>query len=234
MYSYAPRVSIPAKDLSSVIEIWSTSCQSIIAYEHEADEEVTTTHCHILMEGSKYATAEQYKRQLYECLPNEKRKGNELWAWSHKDFKKPDSKFIGYMNKNGKSQKVYNKGYTEEVITTAIDAWKDKQHEYKTKEGTHESFTDRMIHQTVMTYRHYQKISDAFHDINIQDYPLDQQVDYLFTAVRRTAFSEIWHDTGKVPVSSVYKQVAGSAFMKLCEKYNVFNYGMSKLLDKWY
>lgn len=95
--NYAPRISIPYSDISNVFMSWSDVCNQFIVFEHEPDEEVKTQHCHLLIIGSTLKE-EALKRKLFKLYPTS-RKGNELWAWTHKDYPNPDLSFIKYMSK---------------------------------------------------------------------------------------------------------------------------------------
>lgn len=105
MPNYAPRLSMSFMELSSVFDVWGKSCESMVVYEHPQDTSVKTTHCHVLMINSKYATAEQYKRQFHELVKTD-RKGNALWEWEHKEYGNPDKGFIKYMTKGKYAPKL--------------------------------------------------------------------------------------------------------------------------------
>jgi len=124
---------MPFVDLSGITQIWAESCEKLIAFQHEADEEIATTHVHFLMINSTYATAEQYKRMFYENVHThefgeERPKGNELWAWKHKDYPNPDITYIKYMGK-GTLKPLFNKGFTEAEIKYQINQWEEREHE---------------------------------------------------------------------------------------------------------
>lgn len=134
--NYAPRVSMSYVELSTVLSLWAKSCESMVVYEHDADEEVATTHCHLLMIKSKYATPEPLKRQLYEVLSNEKRKGNDLWAWTHKDYPDPDLCYITYMSK-GILEPVMTQNLSSSLIESYKKKWVDRKEEVRdTKKGS--------------------------------------------------------------------------------------------------
>lgn len=102
MRNYAPRISLPYHDVSGVVAMWADACQRVAVYEHEADEEVNTTHVHMILIECVFETAEALKRQFRKLI-NTTRKGNELWSWEHKKFPNPDVSFIGYMTKGEKN-----------------------------------------------------------------------------------------------------------------------------------
>jgi len=122
MPNYAPRVSLPFNDLSGVIQVWAQTCEAMVVYEHTADAKVTTTHCHILMINSKYATPEQYKRQLLKDITTSLT-GNGLWKWASK-YGTPDMNFITYMTKGNLAFK-YIKNITPDVVEELRCKWSE-------------------------------------------------------------------------------------------------------------
>ncbi|UAU47005.1 Rep [Chicken proventriculitis-associated circular virus 15] len=137
MPNYAPRVSMPYMDISGIIILWSKSCESIIVYEHESDEEVKTTHVHLLMINSEYATPEPLKRLFYKNLSTD-RKGNDLWAWTHETV--PDLTFITYMSKGILAPKFINNISTQEVEKARLN-WKQSGAVPKTNDSNKSEFT---------------------------------------------------------------------------------------------
>lgn len=127
MPNYAPRVSIPFTDLSGVIKEWATTCEEMVVYEHPADEEVATTHVHLIMINSKYKTAEQLKK-IFRKLFSTDRDGNDLWSWTHKTFPNPDLTYITYMSK-GNLEPVY----IHKTLSSTINEFKLKWVEPKNK-----------------------------------------------------------------------------------------------------
>lgn len=121
MPNYAPRVSLPYYDVSGVIELWSQSCDSMAVYEHEADEEVNTTHVHLIMLNSKYKTPERLK-QIFRLYVNDDRNGNDLWAWTHKNYPNPDMNFITYMSK-GNLRPVFLKNISPAEVEELRNKW---------------------------------------------------------------------------------------------------------------
>lgn len=156
MPNYAPRVSIPYQDLSGVIKVWAETCQTVVVYEHSADEEVPTTHVHLIMMGSKYATAEQYKKIFYKMIPSEL-KGNELWSWTHKKFPVPNLSFLTYMSK-GILQPIFFQGITYEDIEELRKTWVNPASQTISKDAVVKSKGEQ-------TKTHWQIMEDVMEDI---------------------------------------------------------------------
>jgi len=123
MPNYAPRVSLSYADMSGVVEKWSQTCEKMVVYQHDPDKEVPRTHVHMLLINCKHKSPEQLKRMFHEAHETD-RKGNDLWAWTHKDFPNPDETFIPYMTK-GNIAPVFVKNYSPAELEDARTQWKD-------------------------------------------------------------------------------------------------------------
>lgn len=107
--------------MSGVISMWADSCEAMAVYQHEMDEEVNTTHVHMIMIGCKYKTPEALKREFYKLIETE-RKGNDLWSWTHKKAQNPDMTFMRYMSK-GVLRPVFVKGFTPAEVEEQRALW---------------------------------------------------------------------------------------------------------------
>lgn len=119
----APLLRIPFYDVSGIWEKWSTHAERMIVYEHEADPEVTSTHCHFLMINvnvSVETLKREFRRQYSQYF--EKTDGRELWAWVNKKKDIPDTGFITYMSKGVLSPK-FVKNFSQEEVDTLRDKW---------------------------------------------------------------------------------------------------------------
>lgn len=125
MPNYAPRITLPFHDVSGVIRMWSDACSQVVVYEHQADEEVSATHVHMILMDCKYKTAQQLKNIFYKEIETN-RKGNELWSWEHKDFTNPDLSFITYMSK-GVLEPIFVKNVEQRQIENFRSKWISKK-----------------------------------------------------------------------------------------------------------
>lgn len=119
MPNYSARVSLSYEDLSGVFTTWSESCEKMVVYQHDADDEVNRTHCHLLMLECKYKTPEALKRQLFNRL-SVADKGNSFWSWKADS----DIKFIVYMSK-GKLRPVFVKNFSPAELEELRLQWKE-------------------------------------------------------------------------------------------------------------
>lgn len=120
--NYAPTLHFPYVDVSGVMGLWSQSCQKMAVFEHSPDEGCATVHLHILMEGSTYTTPEALKRQFHSLVQTDK-KGNALWAWSHKDFpivsgldSSGGMQYLTYMTKG-----IHNAKFLKNISPALVD-----------------------------------------------------------------------------------------------------------------
>lgn len=125
--NHAPRVALSYADLTSVIPIWSETCNKMAVFEHTPDNEDPTTHCHFLIEGCKVDT-EALKRAFHKVIDTPL-KANKLWAWTHKSFPVVQSldtsggqQYLTYMTKGEISAK-YLKNISFLEVETAKARW---------------------------------------------------------------------------------------------------------------
>lgn len=128
MPNYAPRVSLPYNDVSGVVRVWASKCDKMAVYEHGPDEcKCNRPHIHAILINCIYKTEAQLKNLFYKEIDTEM-KGNDLWAWEHKDYPNPDESYISYMSK-GKFDPVFVK----EFDAPTIDFYKSQGYDKKDK-----------------------------------------------------------------------------------------------------
>lgn len=121
MPCFAPRVSLPYADISGVVEEWSRHCETMVVYEHPADESVKHTHCHMLMLNTR-VKEEAFKRMFHSRVKTSL-KGPDLWKWTTK-WGIPGRSFITYMTK-GKHAYKFCKNIPDSEIEELRLQWKD-------------------------------------------------------------------------------------------------------------
>ena len=168
----------------------------MVVYEHEADEGCSRTHLHILMVGAQ-VKEEALKRMFYKVHPDENRKGNDLWSWSHDDWKKKnpnkeyDDTLITYMAK-GKLRPVYVKNIPADIVEKRTREWVEPTSQKSEK------------------YDEYQDmLKDAVKDWENRRPTLD--------SIRSWAMRWYWKRDGKLPHATSYKRNAGSVYLQLVE-----------------
>lgn len=121
MPNYAPTVHYKYCDISGVIDIWSTKCNQMAVYQHGPDDGQATDHCHILMLDCIYTTPEALKRIFHEHIKSDK-KGNALWAWTHKKCPDPNLDYLRYCSK-GTIAPCFLKNISQEQVEEQRSKW---------------------------------------------------------------------------------------------------------------
>lgn len=100
------------------IKLWfdTFTYDKLIVYEHPKDEEISRTHCHILVYGLN-VKSDNLKYHLKKIDPT--LNGRIDWSFSDKEV---DDKFITYMSK-GKYDPVLVFGYTKPEVDEYTTKW---------------------------------------------------------------------------------------------------------------
>lgn len=117
------------------IEPWvrnlSDKIQKLVVYQHDADEEVSRTHCHLMIIG--YTTSDEtMKTQLTKVL-GERLKGQKDWVWDPVVRSETDA--ITYMSKKD-LQPMFVVGFDETLIAECSAKYRPKDEYVKSKEKT--------------------------------------------------------------------------------------------------
>lgn len=143
------RISRPFNQLDQLISGWALKCDKILVFEHEADDEVETTHVHVLMYNmdstwDNFRKMDQWKSKGF--------KGNGDFAWT-KCYTYDAPATIRYMTK-GTLQPKYNKGYTSQEIEQAAATWVPTQVKKTDERKCYEKFLED-IDDGVQSYMHW-------------------------------------------------------------------------------
>lgn len=99
------RISAPYASIAPFLASIALGCRDFAVVEHEADEEISRTHCHILMGGYPY-TREKLRKAIIDGVKVEGVTGNSLKSikeWTDTDDMKP----LIYMLKGELSFKIW-------------------------------------------------------------------------------------------------------------------------------
>lgn len=108
--NWSVRITRTYEELKPWIQNLSDKCEKLIVYQHDADEDVSRTHCHLMIIG--YTTSDEtMKMQLTKILGQRPEKTD--WAWDPSVRSEDDS--ISYMSKKD-LQPMYNKGYEDSYV----------------------------------------------------------------------------------------------------------------------
>lgn len=221
MSSYVCRITLPFSDVNQFIEDWADKADKLLVYEHEADEEVSKTHCHFLIRDCK--VKEDRLKQIVNKIVSPPLKGNECWSWKTVIEDKV-ADYITYMTK-GKLTAKYNKGYDQFYIDERKKVWvlpgtpqaKKKQDEIT---ELYDSFVKKF---NVNSHEYHNGYQD-----NISD--------RILSLCRTHTMSHIYHKTGKLPFPGTYKQTAGTLFLRVIEEQrpDYFEQALQTLKNLWY
>jgi len=181
-------------------------------FQHDKDDTVQTTHCHILMMECE-VQAEALKRIFKKVLPGLPAKGNEFWKWESRSV--VDDNFLTYMSK-GNLCPVFVKNFTPELIEERRQQWKIS--------------TPKSVNpQKYDEWDEVKKSYDAQHD----DYTARTM---SLEATRCWLFSWYYRRDGRAPHPSNYKRNAISLFIRSQEKKDSesFQRAISEAVNLWY
>lgn len=123
MSNLAIRVSRSYDDISEWIN--GIECDKIVVFQHDADDEVSRTHVHMLVVKSKCkpdALKTRYKKKYGDI---------DKTDWSFKDASTDYNKYITYMTK-GVLPPIYNQGFDPVEVLNLAHLWVEQ----KTKKTT--------------------------------------------------------------------------------------------------
>lgn len=220
MFSYAIRITLSYDDCKDVISKWADRSARAIVYQHDIDEEVSKTHIHLALVGCE-VKAEALKRMW----PDAPGKGNEFWSW--KQIDDGLEKYVTYMTK-GKLRPVFVKNFSQDIVDGLRQAWVEPSLGNDKFPADH---TERVIQKVLQKFDR-QTFKTQYHIADMDDD--DIGIGVILQQVRTEAFRQLWGEHRRVPHASHYKIVAGSAFMRLCERLNRLDEGMEALQNLWY
>lgn len=223
--SYVCRITLPFSDVNQFIDEWSNKIDKLLVYEHEADEEVSQTHCHFLIIDSTVKN-EQLKRLAREKFPE--LKGNESWSWKQYDPEKGKS-YISYMTK-GKLVCKFAKNFSKEELEKSRLAWVEPVLGNDKHPGSSKKHDD--VQELYESFVKKYNINEPQYHNGYQDSISDK----ILALCRTHTMSHIYHKTGKLPFPGTYKQVAGTLFLRVIENQrpDYFEQALETLKNLWY
>jgi len=137
------RVSHPWEKVKTLVEAWEQYATTVVVYEHEADDEIKRTHCHLIITG--LSVGRKRLRQIADKIAFPI-KGNENSAIVVYDGS--EVPYV-YMAK-GSLEPVFSKGFSQSHHTRWKDAWvvpNTKQTKPPQLEEMYDTFRDK-AHKT--------------------------------------------------------------------------------------
>jgi len=137
MDSIAVRVSRSFDELRTVFESLKANC--VLVYEHEADDEVSRTHVHALVQKAD-VTVLAFKRRIEKAVGKVNRSD---WAFKETDENVP--KYITYMSKGTLTPSYCRGGYNEQEIERFKSYWVNPINETKPTAVTYKDIVAEVI-----------------------------------------------------------------------------------------
>jgi len=220
MYHHAIRITLPYEDCSGIISLWADRCNAVVVYQHDADEEISKTHVHIGLLGCE--TKSEALKRMWKDAPG---KGNEFWSW--KDWDGED-KYLTYMSK-GTLRAKYVKNISEDRLEKSRQSWVEPVKAAKSGDQS-EFYIDMVLAQ----YTNVNSLQRFTEDIAFDEGTCPWSFERVLSDVRLKTMKMFYRFNRKVPPASLYKMVAGTAFLRLCEKWNYLDNGIEALKNLWY
>lgn len=223
--SYAIRITLPYADISGIISSWADRSDQTIVYQHDPDEKVKKTHVHLALYG--VAVKSEALKRMWPDAPG---KGNEFWSWkdSYEDddgITHPvDLGFITYGSK-GHLRPVFVKNISPAIVEEKRKLWVERS----IRNDKASDPSERLICKILEKFA-----NDTF---VIQYIPGDEEprpIGMILDRVRSESFRQLWAQHRKVPHAAHYKIIAGTAFLRLCERLDRFEEGAIALQNLWY
>lgn len=218
--------------------IWKTKCKSFAVAQHEADDEVPRVHCHILI-SEPSIQRDRFNEILKEKLPDlQGRKDFLILTKTVKKKGKPSVPYeleplLEYMMKGDKSRLKMLENISPAIVEKNEKSWVETDKSDKLSDS---SYMDMMVQGIVDSIgeefpRHHKYHKD---EDEITDAMCKYNLDLLFNTCRTKAFHTLYKQKSLCPPPSLYKRIAGSAFLRLCEKHNCLDSAVPIVQDKWY
>lgn len=158
MHSQAIRVSRSYDELKQIFQ--SLKARHVIVYEHVADEEVSRTHVHALVQNADI-TCLAFKRRIEKHLGKIERSD-----WSFKETDGNEAKYVTYMTK-GELKPVYVSGYTDDEVEQFRSNWIAPKQEIKTETPSYKDIIAEVIAEVPISEDDYRSESHVVVVTNI-------------------------------------------------------------------
>lgn len=167
--SWFVRVHRTYEEIHPWIQNLDTKCDKLVVYEHEADEEVSRLHCHLIIVG--YTTSDEtMKQQLIKCLGQRPEKTD--WAWDPDLRSEEDA--ITYMSKKHLQAK-FVKGYSDEYVAECSAKYQPPEAYAKAK-GAHKVQYKVVTEKPEISKKRQNDLLDEMIAEIRTNYPMDQYV----------------------------------------------------------
>jgi len=200
MNTHTLRISRAYEDIKDVIEDWEKVSAKLLVYQHDADEEVNRTHCHMLIQECELGIEGLKKRVKSKGFM-----GNKDWS-----FTTPDEnieKYIIYMTK-GILDPVYNKGYDPAYLEKCKKKWVEPAAKQR---GERSEPTDKKETALIKQWLEYRDYCMSYKDVKTTMHM--ELKDFRGMSIN------YWKSKNKglMPTASTYKRFLVSVYIHYCD-----------------
>lgn len=225
-YNYAIRISLPYDDCKAIISKWADRSVAVVAYQHDADEEISKTHVHIALYG-----CEVQHEALKRMWVNAPGKGNEFWSfktWETVQINEMDrDRYLTYCSK-GVLRAKFVKIFSEELLERSRQDWVEPVKADKTGDSS-----ERIISKILAKFD-LQKSSRYYRSDDEIEIGCKYNLELLMDNVRTESFKMLWGERRMAPHASHYKIIATTVFLRLCEQAGCLDEGIGRMKNLWY
>jgi len=219
MYHHAIRITLPYEDCSGIISLWADRCNAVVVYQHDADEEISKTHVHIGLLGCE--TKSEALKRMWKDAPG---KGNEFWSWKDWDG---ETKFLSYMTK-GKLREKFVKNFSQAEVEKSRQDWVEPVKADNTGDAS------EYYIGLVLSKFNYDTLQSYTEHVALEEGSCGWDLERILHDIRGSTMKMFYRETRRVPHTTLYKSVAGSAFLRLCDRWKMLDQGIKELKKLWY
>lgn len=118
--NYHTIIHKPYSELTDISVLWADTCQAYAIAEHEADDEVPRTHCHILMIGCNHKKDYYQKKLALAFVGINGRKDFRFNTQTHNTKDPITKKGLWYLMKGDAGALKFSKNFSNEEVEEAL------------------------------------------------------------------------------------------------------------------
>lgn len=220
------------QDLSGLTDVWEKKCDSLLVVEHPAEGKTKRVHCHFLIETG---SGENWFRDKGKEVLNEYFKRGNYWIALRVQKGDHAGKLIEreytatYMLKKTLTPS-FAKNFSPEEVEALRQAWVDKPTSESDSSDASEVYIE-LVMKKFDRFPTFQSFTEWYARIH---HECSWDTEKVLSLVRTETMKMFYAKNRRVPPAMLYKAVAGSAFLRLCEKWNQFDNGITSLKNLWY
>jgi len=232
MHYFHACIFLPYDDLSGVVKVWETKCNSLLVVEHQAHGKTKRIHSHFLIETE---SGENWFRDEGKKILNEFMKRGNYWIATRVQKGEHAGKLIDrnltmvYVLK-GQLREKFAKNFSKEELENSRQSWVDSDKNDKTEKSPMEFHINEILKRfdKFKTYLAYDSHCDETHD----DSRCSSSI-ILLEDIRHTTYRYLYERQGIAPQAQYYKQVASSVYLRKMESWGKLDHAIHQILNLW-